>query len=265
MPQYPNKSLKKMLKCCRQIFVPHFRLLSTQASSSNQLTSTLEIGNHVFQKDDWTNVNPKILSYMKSEKHLQKHHPLSIIRKRIVEYFYQSYKNSRGNPLFSIYDQVSPIVSVQQNFDNLLIPNDHPSRAKSDCYYINKHYLLRAHTTAHQIEMIKSGLDNYIIVGEVYRRDEIDSTHYPVFHQLDAVRLIHKDKLFGNFLDLELFENDFKTDPRKPQTIISNSKCIDQSKQPCHTLEAVKLTEHELKSVLVGLTQHLFGDNIEYR
>lgn len=251
-----------MLKCCRQLLRPRF--LSTQPSSTN-LQPTIEIGNHVFQKDDWTNVTPKILSFIKSEKHLQKHHPLSIVRKRIVDYFYNSYKNHRGNPLFSIYSQVSPIVSVQQNFDNLLIPNDHPSRAKSDCFYINKNFLLRAHTTAHQVEMIKSGLDNYIIVGEVYRRDEIDSTHYPVFHQLDAVRLINKEKLFGNVLDLEIFENDFQLNPRKPQTVISNSKCIDQSKQPCHTLEAVKLTEHELKSVLVGLAKHLFGDKIEYR
>lgn len=253
-----------MLKC-RQYFIPHLRLLSSQASSPNFQTTTLEIGNHVFQKDDWTNVTPKILSYMKSEKHLQKHHPLSIIRKRIVEYFYKSYTNSRGNPIFSVYDQVSPIVSVQQNFDNLLIPKDHPSRAKSDCYYINKHYLLRAHTTAHQVEMIKSGLDNYILVGEVYRRDEIDSTHYPVFHQMDAVRIIHKEKLFAKHKDLEVFENDFLKEPLKPQIVTSNSKCIDQEKQPCHTLEAVKLTEHELKSTLVGLTKHLFGDKIEYR
>lgn len=182
-----------------------------------------------------------------------------------MEYFYSSFKSQRGNPIFSVYSQVNPIVSVQQNFDNLLIPDDHPSRAKSDCFYINKHYLLRAHTTAHQVEMIKSGLDNYIIVGEVYRRDEIDSTHYPVFHQVDAVRLIAKEKLFGNVLDLEIFENDYQKYPRMPQTVVSNSKCIDQSKQPCHTLEAVKLTEHELKSTLEGLAKHLFGDKIEYR
>lgn len=49
--------------------------------------------------------------------------------------------------------------------------------------------MLRAHTTAHQSDLISSGLDNFLIVGDVYRRDTVDSTHYPVFHQCDAVRL----------------------------------------------------------------------------
>ena len=34
------------------------------------------------------------------------------------------------------------------------------------------------------------GLDNFLVVGDVYRRDEIDSTHYPVFHQIEGVRLV---------------------------------------------------------------------------
>ena len=37
--------------------------------------------------------------------------------------------------------------------------------------------------------MLKSGFDNFLIVGDVYRRDEIDSSHYPVFHQMEAVKL----------------------------------------------------------------------------
>lgn len=92
----------------------------------------------------------------------------------------------KGSPVFSVYDRLSPVVSVAQNFDSLLIPAGHPSRARSDCYYINKNTLLRAHTTAHQCDLIKAGLDNFIVIGEVYRRDEIDSTHYPVFHQVES-------------------------------------------------------------------------------
>lgn len=116
-----------------------------------------------------------------------------------------------------------------------------------------------------QTDLIKSGLDNFLVVGEVYRRDEIDSTHYPVFHQIDSVRTLHRDRLFPNNPDLEIFETSYKTNPSSFLPIKSNLKCIDQSKQPCHTLEAVKLMEHEFKTVLVGLAQHLFGKNIEYR
>lgn len=49
--------------------------------------------------------------------------------------------------------------------------------------------------TAHQTDLIKMGLDNFLMFGDVYRRDEIDSTHYPVFHQCDAVRLFYRDQV----------------------------------------------------------------------
>lgn len=226
--------------------------------------STVEVNGFLFNSDDYTNVTPKIQSYLGRNLHVQKNHPLSILRQRIVDYFYTAYRTNRGNPVFSIYDSLSPVVTVEQNFDNLLIAADHPSRARSDCYYINRNYLLRAHTTAHQADLVRSGLDNFLVCGEVYRRDEIDATHYPVFHQLDGVRTLHKDKLFSrkNNEHLEIFETHFKEHlhgtPPEP-------KCIDQMKQPCHTLESVKLMEHELKTTLLELTKSLFGQQIEYR
>lgn len=79
------------------------------------------------------------------------------------------YKTYRGNPLFSVYDQLSPVVSLEQNFDSLLVPQDHPSRKKSDSYYLNSEFMLRAHTSAHQVELIKMGLDNFLVIGDVYR------------------------------------------------------------------------------------------------
>merc|ERR1719411_1896460 len=98
-------------------------------------------------------------------------------------------------PLFSVHEDLSPIVTIEQNFDSLLVPNDHVSRAKSDSYYVNKEYMLRAHTSAHQRDLVKMGLDNFLVVGDVYRRDEIDSTHYPVFHQIEGVRLVNETDL----------------------------------------------------------------------
>lgn len=106
------------------------------------------------------------------------------MRQRITNYFYKEYANPKGTPLFSVFNRIDPVVTVKQNFDSLLIPEDHSSRKKSECYYINRDYMLRAHCTAHQVEMLRSGLDNFLIIGDVYRRDEIDSTHFPVFHQV---------------------------------------------------------------------------------
>lgn len=152
-------------------------------STAPKSLATLRIKEKEYRTDDYTNITPKILSYLNQNLHLKKDNPLSLVRQRIVNYFYSSFTH-RGNPTFSVYDNMSPIVSTKQNFDDLLIPEDHPSRAKSDCYYINSSTLLRAHMTAHQSELLRAGLDNFLMIGDVYRRDEIDSTHFPVFHQV---------------------------------------------------------------------------------
>jgi hypothetical protein len=82
--------------------------------------------------------------------------------------------------------------------------------------------------------------------------------------QVDAVRVVHNDKLFKNNPDLEIFEKDY-SDKKNIGIIGPSGKCIDQVKQPCHTVESVKLIEHEMKSVLEGLVKKLFGSKIKYR
>jgi phenylalanyl-tRNA synthetase alpha chain len=123
------------------------------ATSIEAEKHTFDLKNQSYNIDDYSNCTPKILAHLDRNLHLQKNHPLSLIRQRIVNYFYNAFLSPRGNPMFSVHDNLEPIVSVQQNFDNLLIAKDHPSRAKSDCYYLNREYLLRAHTTAHQVSM----------------------------------------------------------------------------------------------------------------
>lgn len=166
----------------KSLLKPSIRVLSTPSTQPNQ--NVIELNNEKFESDDYSNVTPKILSYLGRNLHREKDHPLSLMRQRIVNYFYKEYANSVGTPLFSVFDGISPIVSTKQNFDSLLIPENHPSRAKSDCYYINRENLLRAHCTAHQTDLLRSGLDNFLIIGDVFRRDEIDATHFPVFHQV---------------------------------------------------------------------------------
>ena len=55
--------------------------------------------------------------------------------------------------------------------------------------------MLRAHTSAHQWDLLRAGLDAFLVVGDVYRRDQIDAQHYPVFHQLEAVRLFSRHQV----------------------------------------------------------------------
>jgi phenylalanyl-tRNA synthetase alpha chain len=57
--------------------------------------------------------------------------------------------------------------------------------------------VLRTHTSAHQRQFISSGESAFLCSGDVYRRDEIDATHYPIFHQMEGVRIFTDEELSG--------------------------------------------------------------------
>lgn len=82
------------------------------------------------------NVSSVISDKVGRNLHLQKHHPLNII-KVMVEDFCVKHAASKGQQTFQIFDRESPIVSTQSCFDDLLVPPDHVSRSLSDTYYIN--------------------------------------------------------------------------------------------------------------------------------
>lgn len=111
-----------------------------------------------------------------------------MLKQRIVSHFNQNFRKGGGSrsPLFTVCEHERRVVSVSENFDSLLTPDDHISRSATDAYYINKDHLLRGHTSAHQDSLIRSGLDAFLCFGDVYRRDEIDRTHYPCFHQMEG-------------------------------------------------------------------------------
>ena len=80
------------------------RYLSDDIQNSST-KATHNIGDKYYPVDSWTNITPKILSYMNRNLHNTKHHPLQIIKQRIVNYIYSHYPGRMG-PLFSVYDQV---------------------------------------------------------------------------------------------------------------------------------------------------------------
>ena len=115
--------------------------------------NTTTVNNTSYPRDQMTNVTPKILSHLGRNLHLQKQHPLNLIKQRIVNYMYQRYKQNRGMPTFSVHEQINPVVSLDQNFDSLLVPKDHVSRNKSDSYYVNR---LVAVSSVHQFKVYVS-------------------------------------------------------------------------------------------------------------
>ncbi|KAH8677349.1 phenylalanyl-tRNA synthetase [Xylariales sp. PMI_506] len=159
-------------------------LSSAPDSSAAQQTSTgssatLDINGTRYKTDHWFNTPQNILAKLPRKLHLQKDHPVYITR-QIIESVFPA-------PTYKYHNTFSPIVSTHQNFDSLGFPLDHPGRAKSDTYYINESTLLRTHTSAHQADTFRANASpGYLISADVYRRDEVDRSHYPIFHQMEG-------------------------------------------------------------------------------
>lgn len=75
------------------------------------------------------------------------------------------------------------------NFEALNIPKDHPARDTQDTFYITDNILLRTQTSPVQIRTMEQRKPPIRIIapGKVYRSDAVDSTHSPLFHQIEGM------------------------------------------------------------------------------
>lgn len=126
------------------------------------------------------NISKGISEKLNKNLHNTTNHPIETIKNIIYDYFGES---------FVKFDTLSPEVNIKDNFDKLLIPKDHVSRGPSDTYYVDDNTVLRTHTSAHQNELMCEGYKQFLVTGDVYRKDSIDASHYPVFHQMEGVNI----------------------------------------------------------------------------
>ncbi|MFH1575840.1 MAG: hypothetical protein ABIB55_02770 [Candidatus Nealsonbacteria bacterium] len=136
-------------------------------------------------------------------------------------------------PRFADFDLVDfpRIITVEQCFDLLNMPEEHPSRKETDTYYLDDTHILRTHTTSFWSfylkdqevlkRLEKEGSVQALSMGIVFRKDEIDRSHYPAFHQIDGLLIC-----------------------KKSQKII---------------------TQEDLKNAQVDLAKGIFGQDIEYK
>lgn len=111
-------------------------------------------------------------------------HPVSLIQKEVFDIF--SYLG------FTL--ELGPEIETDfYCFEALNIPKDHPARGMHDTFYIDENLLLRTHTSPIQIRtMLEKGAPVKILApGRVYRSD-YDSTHTPMFHQVEGL-VVDKD------------------------------------------------------------------------
>ena len=112
--------------------------------------------------------------------------------------------------------EVPEITPTNIAFDLFDFPPDHPARSKSDTYYINQNNILRTQTTTMwhyylNLPDIKERLEKkepigVFSYGKVYRKDEIDSKHMNVFHQIDGLYICpkkEKEISLKNLQDIE--------------------------------------------------------------
>jgi phenylalanyl-tRNA synthetase alpha chain len=80
------------------------------------------------------------------------------------------------------------------NFDAMNFDEDHPARAMQDTFFVDpldSHLVLRTHTSPVQIRsLLERPLPVYVVApGKVFRTDELDATHTPVFHQIEGLAI----------------------------------------------------------------------------
>jgi phenylalanyl-tRNA synthetase alpha chain len=107
-------------------------------------------------------------------------HPLTRVTEEIIEVF-----EGLG---FSVAEGPE-VESDYYNFAALNFPDDHPARDMQDTFHVGSDALLRTHTSPVQIRTMKAQRPpvRIICLGKVYRRDILDATHSPMFHQVEGL------------------------------------------------------------------------------
>ncbi len=129
-------------------------------------------------------------------------HPLSLVRRELEDIFIgMGFEIAEGPEIE--WDHF--------NFTLLNLPPNHPSRDMHDSFYVSDNTLLRTHTSPVQARtMLTKGVPIRVICpGRVYRLDEVDATHSPVFHQVEGL-VVDKGINMGHLKGtLDIFAREF--------------------------------------------------------
>lgn len=163
--------------------------------------------------------------------------------------------------------KIPEIISVPILFDLFNMPEGHPARSKSDTYYVDESNVLRTHDTVFwyyylnlpevKEKIAKKENIGALCFGKVYRKDEIDSRHMNVFHQIGGLFLAPDDKqtvtpedlksvltdvaksVFGDDVQFRFYDHNFPyTDPSFEMEAFINNQWIEMlgSGQPRKTV-----------------------------
>ena len=107
-------------------------------------------------------------------------HPITLVMNELIECF-----TGMG---FEVME--GPEVELDHyNFELMNLPKNHPARDAQDTFYMDENIVLRTHTSPMQARAMLTRKPPIRIIcpGRVYRSDEVDATHSPVFHQMEGL------------------------------------------------------------------------------
>ena len=107
-------------------------------------------------------------------------HPLNLVLDEVKDIFIgMGFSTSEGPDVESDY----------YNFEALNIPKDHPARDTQDTFYISDNVVLRTQTSPIQVRTMEKKKPPIRIIapGRVFRSDDVDATHSPLFHQIEGL------------------------------------------------------------------------------
>ena len=148
-------------------------------------------------------------------------------------------------------------MTVNQNFNSLEFPIDHPGRSKTDTYYINAETVLRTHTSAHQVDIFRRNESpGYTVTADVYRRDAIDRSHYPIFHQMEGARVWDRRKVVDRDI-VRAVKEDLQYLPEHNLQVEDPNPTAHEERNPLqtpyHSIEEVEAIAAHLKKSLEGV------------
>lgn len=121
-----------------------------------------------------------------------KPHAIKMVYEKVRDYIYSTHKQSEVQVC-----RKNLIVTVADNFDNLLFPADNIGRSSTYTHYIDDTHILRTHTTANIPGILRDLAKNedwkdvvILLPGLVYRRDVSDKKHVGEVHMLEMWRIV---------------------------------------------------------------------------
>lgn len=150
------------------------------------LGQKIQILDRTFVCDEWTNVPDKVVDLIGRNLYLTPGNPIYLISQSLRKHFAS----------FNCYTYQDPVVDLWSNFDSILVPTGHISRSRTDTFYVDQNHVLRSHTSAHQSECFRQLTESnskFMIIGDVYRRDEVNCTHHAAFHQCELAQIYSKN------------------------------------------------------------------------